>query len=105
MEEHIIELYEYLKEKKYKDIAIYNLSKESQFFEYGIIVTASTILNNKKLADSLMQDFNMQDFPEGYNKGEWIVFDLDKVVIHAFIPQLREKYNLDKLWQSKKISF
>ena len=41
---------------------------------------------------------------EGYNKGEWILFDFDDVIVHSFIPSAREKYNLDKLWQNKKVN-
>ena len=103
MKEQLFSLQEYLKEKKYKDIAIFDLSKEEQTFDYGIIVSTPSVNYNKKLAALLMQDFGMENFPEGYNKGEWIVFDLDKIVIHSFVPAAREKYNLDKLWQSKKM--
>ncbi len=105
MREHLNDLYDYLKEKKFKDIAIYDLSKEDQTFDYGIIVSTPSIAYNKKLALSLMQDFSIEKYPEGFNKGEWIVFDFDKIVLHSFIAQTREKYNLDKLWQSKKMVF
>ncbi len=103
MKEHISEIYEYLKEKKFKDILIYDLSKEDQTFDFGIIVSTPSIAYNKKLASQIMQDFGIEKYPEGFNKGEWIVFDFDKIVIHSFVVQTREKYNLDKLWQSKKV--
>ena len=50
-----------------------------------------------------MEDIGFEKFPEGYNKGEWIVYDFDDVVIHTFIPTTRSKYNIDRLWQAKKI--
>lgn len=105
MKEFLYELYDYLKEKKYKDIVIYDLSGEEQTFDYGIIVSTPSVAYNKRLASVLMENFELDKYPEGYNKGEWIVFDFDKIVIHSFIPQVREKYNLDKLWQSKKMTF
>lgn len=105
MKERLNDLYEYLKEKKYKDIAIFDLSKEEQTFDYGIILSTPSVAYNKRLACALMEDFGMEKYPEGFNKGEWIVFDFDKIVINSFIPQAREKYNLDKLWQSKKMIF
>ncbi len=105
MKEHLNELYNYLKEKKFKDIIIYDLSNEEQTFDYGIIVSTPSTTYNKKLAVQLMQDFEIEKYPEGFNKGEWIVFDFDKIVIHSFVVQVREKYNLDKLWQSKKMNF
>ena len=50
-----------------------------------------------------MKEFSLTTFPEGYNRGEWIVFDLDDVIIHSFTCEKRAKYNLDKLWQNKKL--
>ncbi len=105
MVEHLKELYDYLVEKKYKDVVVYNLSKEDLTFDYAIVATTSSVLNNKKIANIIMQDLGIEIYPEGYNKGEWIVFDFDKIILHLFVSASREKYNLDKLWQSKKMTF
>lgn len=98
-------LYNYLVEKKCKDVVIYDLSKESQNYDFVVMATVSNQLNNKKLADLIMGEMGLEINPEGYNKGEWIVFDFGQVVMHLLIPQARDKYNIDKLWQSKKINF
>ena len=98
-------LYNYLMDKKCKDIAMYDLSKESQNYDYVVMATVSNQQNNKKLASLIMEEMGLEINPEGYNKGEWIVFDFGQVVVHLLIPQAREKYNIDKLWQSKKINF
>ena len=50
-----------------------------------------------------MNELNIKEYPDGYNKGEWIIFDLGDVIIHSFVTSVREKYNLDKLWKSKKV--
>ena len=97
-------IYQYLSERKCKDIAIYDLSKEGQNFDYVVMATISNVQNNKKLALNIMEDIGLEKNPEGFNKGEWIVFDFGGLVLHLLIPQAREKYNIDKLWQSKKIS-
>ena len=101
--ENLKDIYSYFAEKKCKDIAIYDLSKEGQSFDYLIALTTTNIVNNKKLALAVMQDAEFEKYPEGFNKGEWIVYDFDSVVIHSFIPATRSKYNMDRLWQSKKI--
>ena len=103
MEEQLRNLYNYLSEKKFFDICVYDLSKESGSFDYAIVATCESVLANKANARTIMQDFEMEQLPEGFNKGEWIVFDFDKVVIHLFIAPTRIKYNLDKLWQLNKM--
>ena len=97
-------LYQYLTEKKCKDIAIYDLSKDVQNYDYVVMATVSNAQNNKRLANTIMGDIGLENFPEGYNKGEWIVFDFGSLIVHLLIPQAREKYNIDKLWQSKKMN-
>lgn len=93
----------YLVQKKCKDIALYDASGEMQDFDYIFVVTLSNVTNNKKFAFNLARELGFDDMPEGYNKGEWIIFDLGQIVIHSFIPNTREKYNLDKLWKNKKL--
>lgn len=104
MENHIEELYNYLVEKKCKDIEVYDLTNETQQYDYVMIFNNANALQNKKFAMQFMQDLEIVNLPEGYHKGEWIVFDFDKYVLHSFIPSSRAKYNLDKLWQSKKMN-
>ena len=36
--------------------------------------------------------------PEGYENGEWVLLDMQDVIIHIFCETARQYYNLDKLW-------
>lgn len=35
---------------------------------------------------------------EGFHSGDWILIDYIDVVIHLFMPGLRENYSLERLW-------
>lgn len=102
MQKQIEEFYQYLVEKKCKEISVYDLTENGEE-QYLVIVNQTNQQANKKFACAIMQDFGLDTNPEGFNKGEWIVFDFNNLVLHSFIPQFREKYNLDKLWKAKKI--
>ncbi|MBP3345371.1 MAG: ribosome silencing factor [Clostridia bacterium] len=104
MKDHLKDLYNYLADKKCKEVCVYDLSMEEQNCDYIYVATISNTSNNKKLALNIMQDFEMENYPEGFHKGEWIIFDFGQCVLHLFSPAAREKFNLDKLWQSKKMT-
>ncbi|HIT62231.1 MAG TPA: ribosome silencing factor [Candidatus Caccovivens faecavium] len=93
----------FLDEHKLKSISVYDLSSGDEK-KYVIIATALSAQTSKTVADLLKAEFNYEEKIEGYNKGEWIVFDLDNYTIHLFLPKIREKYNLDKLYKPKKIT-
>ena len=103
MENDLLSLQNYLIGKNCGDIAFYDISKEQQDCKYVVVVTMPTSLENKDFALSVMNDLGVDRFPEGYNRGEWIIFDFDDMVLHSFVPASREKYSLDKLWQNKKM--
>lgn len=104
MNEKIDILYNYLINKKCKDLAVYDLRGERLSYGCVMVLSCSDVFNNKNLANDIIKDFSIDYFPEGYNKGEWIIFDFDDVILHLFVPSVREKYNLDKLWQNKKVN-
>lgn len=103
MEEKINSILEFFEGQKCKDVRVYDLSKEKRLAKIMIIITSPNFLENKKLASEFVEFAGIDSQPEGFNKGEWIIFDLNEIVVHSFIPIAREKYNLDKLWQKNQI--
>ncbi len=98
----IKELVNILQENKIKSVSVYNLSSGDEE-KFVILSTAMKTTDSKKVADIIAEKYGYDDKIEGYNKGEWIVFDFDGLTLHIFLPKVREKYNLDKLYKPKKI--
>jgi ribosome-associated protein len=40
---------------------------------------------------------------EGEQSADWIVIDCGEIVVHLFVPEMREKYALEEVWKKAKI--
>lgn len=41
---------------------------------------------------------------DGYGSSQWIVLDYGSALVHIFLPDVRERYNLEELWSDGKIT-
>ena len=99
----INELIKLLEDNKLKSISLYNV-ENSEAERFIIIASSNSAQQSKLVADMIAQKYNYQEKIEGYTKGEWIVFDFNTLTLHIFLPKVREKYNLDKLYKPLRYS-
>lgn len=53
----------------------------------------------EKLLDRLKETFRLSARVEGKETGDWVLIDTGDVVVHVFRPEVREFYQLEKMWQ------
>jgi ribosome-associated protein len=94
-------------EKKAFDVKILDLRKLSSVCDFFVICSASVELHAKAVADWIADNLHTRkiDFwhNEGYQACRWIILDYVDVVVHIFIPEVREFYGLEKLWGDAKV--
>lgn len=39
---------------------------------------------------------------EGYTNAQWIIVDYGEIMVHVFVPEVRERYCLEELWSDGK---
>ena len=77
--------------------------------QYMIICEGSTPTQVSALSDSAW-DFAHRKAGEkplsidGAQRAEWIGMDYGTVLVHIFLPELREFYNLENLWSDAKVT-
>ncbi|MFN3721994.1 MAG: ribosome silencing factor [Paracoccaceae bacterium] len=52
----------------------------------------------EKLADRIKQGFGLVCKMEGKETGDWVLIDTGDVIVHVFRPEVREFYQLEKMW-------
>lgn len=52
------------------------------------------------LIDKIKQDFGYTSKVEGKETSDWVLIDTGDVIVHIFRPEVREFYQLEKMWLS-----
>lgn len=90
-----------LEDKKGIDIRIVPLSKNNGMAEALVIATGTSKTHVKSLSDSVAEALSKSGFNpnvEGIPENKWVLVDIGDIVVHVFLPETRDLYNLEKLW-------
>jgi len=89
-------------EKKGADVLLLDLRRSSPVADFFVVATAQSSLHAQAIADHctqcLKQDGSPAEHTEGYELAQWILLDFADVVVHVFLPEVREFYGLERLW-------
>ncbi len=94
----------WIQEKKGRDILALDLTRNHTFTEGIIIVSASSIRHAQGLADHILAESKAERYEflhmEGYQAGQWILLDMNDLVVSIFQEDARELYRLEDLWKN-----
>ncbi|AJE44775.1 ribosome silencing factor [Celeribacter indicus] len=93
-----------LDQDKAEDLVSIDLRGKSEVADYMVICsgrsTRQVSAMAEKLADSLKQDHGVFSRVEGKDQGDWVLIDAGDVIVHIFRPEVRDFYQLEKMWMS-----
>ena len=92
---------EALEDKKAQDILVLDVRGKCAFADRFILATGRTDRQLKAMAQSLVgvaHRYGMPFHPEGEEAMEWLLVDLGDVVVHLFLPEVRDSFRLERLW-------
>lgn len=88
--------------KKGFDIVVIDIAEQSAFADYLVIATGGTVRQTDAIADYVEERAELQNrFArkiEGRNGSGWTLMDYGDVVVNLFVPDMREKYDLETIW-------
>ena len=84
------------------DLKLLRTTDVTVLADYFVICTARSTTQIKTLADAVEADLESRGeqklHREGYRSGSWALLDFGCVVIHLFMDEARQFYNLERLW-------
>ena len=87
---------------KAEDVVQIDLRGRSDVADYMVICAGRSSRQVASIADKLMDrlklDFGMIAKVEGKETGDWVLIDASDVIVHVFRPEVREFYQLEKMW-------
>lgn len=99
------ELTEALDDKKAQDVLVIDVRGRCDFADRFIIASGRSDRQLKALANSVSEVAHRHQLTakiEGLDAMEWLIVDLGDIVVHLFIPDARESFQLERLWNTPK---
>lgn len=92
-----------LEDLKARDIKTIDVRDRSSVTDHLLIASGTSDRHVRSLSDNLIENAKRAGQPplgvEGQDSGEWVLIDLNDVIVHVMQPRIREFYKLEDLWE------
>jgi ribosome-associated protein len=89
-------------DKKCQQLLALDVRQVTSVADTFILVTATSDRHARAIADAVVDAVRRAgEKPlgvEGYEEGRWVLIDLGDVIVHVFQAEVREAYDLERLW-------
>ncbi|MGF1547746.1 MAG: ribosome silencing factor [Thiotrichales bacterium] len=94
-----------LAEMKAQDVKSIDVQGVTSITDVIYVATGTSTRHVKSVADRIVErakDAGVMPLgTEGEQSMEWILVDLNDIVVHVMLQQTRDFYNLEKLWETR----
>ena len=91
-----------LDDMKAEETVTIDLRGKSAFSDYMVVTTGRSNRHVGSLAETVTKGLkeagNKKLHVEGLPNCDWVLIDTGEVIVHVFRPEVREFYNLERLW-------
>lgn len=99
-----------IQEKKGKDIVVADLTNiDDSICDFFIICQGNSPAQLEAIVRSIAEtaEKDLKEKPvglDGFRNSEWVAIDYIDVIVHVFLPSVREFYQLENLWADAKLT-
>jgi len=93
-----------LDDDKAENTVVVDLSGKTAIADFLVIASGTSQRHVGAMADHIQRQLKAQGLKgiavEGLNQCDWVLIDAGDVIVHLFRPEVREFYNLEKIWMA-----
>ncbi len=95
-----------LDDRKARDIRVLEVFDQTIVADYFVLCTATSNTQVRAIAGEVEYKMGLAKVSpirmEGYNEASWVIIDFGSILVHIFLRDTRDFYNLEKLWSDAK---
>jgi ribosome-associated protein len=89
-------------DKKAMDVVVLDMRDASSITDYFLICSGGSERQVQAIADAIDEQLGGAGIAslgvEGYREGRWILMDYGDIIVHVFLRETRDFYDLERLW-------
>ncbi len=92
-----------LEDGKAENVVIIDLRGKTSIANEMVIASGTSdrhVISLSQRVQESLKAAGHKSVSEGENKGDWVLIDAYDVIVHIFRPEVRDFYNLEKMWQA-----
>lgn len=93
-----------LEDSKAENIVSIDIQRKSSLGDHMVVASGRSHRHVAAVAEHLLKALRDAGFGtakvEGLSGADWVLIDQGDIIIHVFRPEVREFYNLEKMWQA-----
>jgi ribosome-associated protein len=97
---------QWLDDAKAEDVVTIDLEGKSSIGDFMLIATGRSDRHVGAIADQIQRALKEEGYGrvrvEGQPKCDWVLIDTGDIIVHVFQPEVRDFYNLEKMWTADR---
>ncbi len=96
-----------LEDSKAENVVTIDIQRKSSLADYMIVASGRSNRHVSAAADHLIKALREAGHGtarvEGLAGADWVLIDAGDIIVHVFRPEVRDFYNLEKMWQAPEM--
>jgi ribosome-associated protein len=96
----------WLDEAKAENVVAIDIRQKSSLGDYMVIASGRSDRHVGAVAEQIQRKLKDEGLAkariEGQSHCDWVVIDIGDIIVHVFRPEVREFYNLEKMWSGER---